>query len=568
MNKKLYASLLLLVLSMSWTACERVETEPRDWIKEDLVWDQQDKNATLAVFFLNDIYNYIPNGFNRIGRANNANNGDFLDTGAGDAIPSRTNRAVEYYTNGIISVVNNPDPYWGNSYAGIRRVNIFLANIDKVPATPASIATWKAEARYIRAHLYFELLKRYGGVPLIADKVFTIEDNLSLPRNTFEECVNYIKTECDAIKGSLTPEPVSDNNWGRIPRGAAIALKSRLLLYAASPLFNGGGVSTNPSLKTLNGYASYDVARWQSALDAANELINLNYYALQASYNNIFVVKKNTEIILAKQVANNTDIESFNAPIGYGSPAASQGLTSPTQNLVDAFPMNNGLDITNPLSGYSAQAPYLNRDPRLALTVFFNGQTWLRRNVETFEGGKDKPGGNLVQTRTGYYLRKFMADFATNTTYTNQSHNFPIFRYAEILLNAAEALNELDKTEDAVKRVIDIRKRAGIKAGTDNRYGIKAAISKDELRTLIQNERRIELAFEEHRFWDLRRWKIGESALSGALMGMRITTKTDGTFNYAPVQVGNMVFSKKLYYMPLPYDETLKNPSLIQNEGW
>ncbi|MDR6562463.1 MULTISPECIES: RagB/SusD family nutrient uptake outer membrane protein [unclassified Arcicella] len=565
MNKKLYTSLLLLVLSMSWTACERVETEPRDWIKEDLVWDQQDKNATLAVFFLNDIYNYIPNGFNRI---SSSSNGDFLDAGAGDAIPSRTNRAVEYYTNGIISVLNNPDPYWGNSYAGIRRVNIFLANIDKVPATAASIVTWKAEARYIRAHLYFELLKRYGGVPLIADKVFTIEDNLSLPRNTFEECVNYIKAECDAIKGNLTPEPVSDNNWGRIPRGAAIALKSRLLLYAASPLFNGGGVSTNPSLKTLNGYASYDVARWQNALDAANELINLNYYALQASYNNIFIVKKNAEIILSKQVGNNTTIESLNAPIGYGSPAASQGLTSPTQNLVDAFPMNNGLDISNPLSGYSPQAPYLNRDPRLALTVFFNGQTWLKRNVETFEGGKDKPGGNLVQTRTGYYLRKFMADFATNTTYTNQSHNFPIFRYAEILLNAAEALNELDKTEDAVKRVIEIRKRAGIKAGTDNRYGIKAAISKDELRTLIQNERRIELAFEEHRFWDLRRWKIGETALSGALMGMKITTKTDGTFNYAPVQVGSMVFSKKLYYMPLPYDETLKNPSLIQNEGW
>ncbi|MEZ0487309.1 RagB/SusD family nutrient uptake outer membrane protein [Fibrella aquatica] len=564
MCKKLYISVLIVALSMIGSACERVETEPRDWIKEDLVWDEQDRNATLAVFFLNDIYNYIPGGFNRIG----ANNGDFLDAASGDAIPSRTNRPVEYYTNGFISVVNNPDPYWGNSYAGIRRVNIFLANIDKVPATAASITTWKAEARFIRALLYFELVKRYGGVPLIGDKIFTLNDDLSLPRNTFEQSINYIVAECDEVKTTLRKEPVSDNEWGRVPRGAAIALKARTLLYAASPLFNGGGISNDATKRALTGYPTSDPTRWQKAVDAAAELIALNYYALQPVFNNVFVVKKNTEIILAKQSGNNTSIESLNAPVGYGAPTASQGLTSPTQNLVDAFTTDTGLPITDPASGYNPQAPYTARDPRLSVTVFFNGQRWLQRNVETFTGGRDRPGGSIVQTRTGYYLRKFMADFSNNTTYTNQSHNFPIFRYAEVLLNYAEALNEVGRTEDAVKQITDIRKRAGIKAGTNSRYGIKTGITQSELRALIQNERRVELAFEEHRFWDVRRWKIAETALNTPLFGQQITRNTDGTFTYNRVQVSTALFSNRLYYMPLPYDETTKNLNLVQNEGW
>lgn len=564
MISKKYISSFILATALTFAACERVETEPRDWILDTLVWDDKDKNATVAVFFLNNIYSYIPDGFNRI----NGLGGDFLETGTDDAIPSRTNRQAEYYTNGLISTVNNPDPYWGTSYAGIRRVNIFLSNIDKVPADPNSITIWKAEARYIRALLYFELVKRYGGVPLIGDQVFTINDDLSIPRNTYEECINYIVSECDAVKGILTPEPVSDSNWGKIPRGAAIALKGRALLYAASPLFNGGGISTNTNLKALMGYPTYDANRWQKALDAANELIGLNYYALQTSFSGVFTTKKNTEIILAKQSGNNFLIENYNAPIGFGSPAASLGLTSPSQNLVDAFPTITGLDITNAQSGYDPQNPYANRDPRLALTVFFNGQTWLRRAVETFEGGLDKPGGIAVQTRTGYYLRKFMADFSNNTTYTNQSHNFPLFRYSEILLNAAEALNELGRTTEAVTRIIDIRKRAGIRAGTDNRYGIKAGISQTEMRALIQNERRIELAFEEHRFWDIRRWKIAEAATSGSLNGMKIVKNTNASLTFTPFVVSTMKFSNKLYSMPLPYDETLKNTKLIQNEGW
>jgi hypothetical protein len=556
MKKYIIALLLLLVV---WCACQRVEVEPKDWIKEDLVWDEDDKTGSLAGWFLNEVYTYLPGGFNRV-------SGDFLDAGSGDAIPSRNNTPVSYYTNGQVNVLNNPDPYWGSSYAGIRRANIFLANIHRVPIDSARHTNWRAEARFLRAMLYFELVKRYGGVPLIGDKIFTINDDLQIPRNTFEECVDYIVSECDIVKDSLRREPVPDADWGRVPRGAAMALKSRALLYAASPLFNGEDIPS--SNEGLTSYPTADPARWQKVVAACEELMGLNYYALQGNFANTFTAKKNTEIILAKQAGNNFSIESNNAPVGYGTPAASIGLTSPTQELVDAFPMNNGRMITDPTSGYNPAAPYTNRDPRLDATLFYNGKRWLSRNVETFEGGRDKPGGNLIQTRTGYYLRKFMADFSNNTTYTNQSHNFAIFRFAEIILNYAEALNEVGRTEDAGTQIIRLRQRAGITAGTGSRYGVPVGLSQTAMRTLIQNERRIELAFEEHRFWDIRRWKIAESVLNGPLHGMNIIRNTNGTFTYTPVEITPAVFQERLYHMPLPYDEVIKNLSLIQNQGW
>jgi hypothetical protein len=569
-------SFVLLVSS-----CKKVETEPRDWFGADVVFDTLDRLGTVAAFNLNDLYNYIPGGFNRIG-------GDFLDAAAGDAIPSRNNTLVEYYTNRRISVLNNPDPYWANSYYGIRRANIFMQNIGKVPIRQTIDSTndkltrqyWRAEARFIRCFMYWELLKRYGGVPLIGDKIYKLDDDLQIARNTFEQCVNYIISECDIVKDSLRKEAISDGDWGRIPRGAAIALKCRVLLYAASPLFNGGGVEADPAKKALTGYPTADPNRWLAVIVAAEELRNLNYYKLLEAgtptfFASIFITKKNIEIILAKQSTNNTSLENTQAPIGYSGTASSQGLTSPTQNFVDAFPMTNGLQPFNPdgtinvASGYSETTPYTNRDPRLDVTVFRNGYGWLARNVETFDGGLDRPNTATIatQTKTGYYLRKFLGNFPTGNTYSNQSHNFPIFRYAEILLNYAEALNEAGRVEDAVTQIGVIRKRAGITAGANNRYGIKTGITQNEMRELVRNERRIELSFEEHRFWDLRRWKTAPVDLSGPVYGTKIT-KTGTVFTYQKVQVGNLLFDNKLYHMPIPYDETVKNRALIQNEGW
>jgi hypothetical protein len=561
----LWTAVSILTLSLTISSCDRRTLEPEDssagWLRDDFMWDKVDKNGQLAGFYLNFAYSYLPDGFNRI-------DGDFLDAATDDATPSRLNTPVENYTNGRVSVANNPDPYWAKSYEGIRHVNIFLSNIDVVPITEEMRSYWKAEARFIRALLYFELLKRYGGIPLIGDKVFTLSDDLELPRNTYEECVNYIASECNAIKGKLRLQSaINDSEWGKISRGAALALKSRLFLYAASPLHNGGGIETDPSKKILTGYPTPKAGLYDSVMAATAELRTQNYYRLHTGYSAVFTAKKNNEIILAKQVANNFSIETNNAPIGYTGAAVSNGRTSPSQNFVNAFPNDDGTPYTG---GSDNARQYQNRDSRLAASVFLNGSRWLSREVELFEGGRDKPnrGGATVQTKTGYYLRKFMSDFSNGTAYSNVSHNFPIFRYAEIILNHAEALNETGRTEQAVQEIIELRKRAVIKPGTNNRYGIPAGISQAEMQTLIRNERRIELSFEEHRFWDVRRWKIADVVLSDILQGISITKTGTATYTFQPTNVGKLQFTSKLYHMPIPYTETIKNRRLIQNEGW
>lgn len=555
-------------------SCRKVETEPKDWFTERLTFDTLDQNAIIAGYNLNNIYTYIPNGFDRI-------DGEFLDDAAGDAVPSRYNTSVENFLKGTITLINNPDQYWSNSYYGIRRSNIFLKNIDKVPLDktstgPTTKKYWKAEARFLRAFFYWELVKRYGGVPLLGDTVLNESDNLMLPRNTFAQCVDYIVAECDAVKNDLRVEPVADADWGRVPKGAAIALKCRVLLYAASPLFNGGGIESDATRKALTGYTTEDASRWLKVIAAAEELNALNYYKLVTSgtptaFTSVFTTKKSTEIILAKQVANHSNLEYGQGPVGYiVSNTKNQGFTSPTQNLVDAFPMVNGKAINEAGSGYDAANPYTNRDPRLAATVFYNGVTWLNRAVDVSDGGTDKPDNfsiSPLQTRTGYYLRKFLGNFTTASTYSSQSHNFPIFRYAEVILSYAEALNEANRTEDAVTQIKLLRSRAGIAAGSDSRYGIAAAIAKDAMRTLIRNERRIELAFEEHRFWDIRRWKTAATELTTPLRGVRVTKNGTGV-NYQLFNVMTPVFPQRYYHMPIPYDEANKNTALIQNEGW
>jgi starch-binding outer membrane protein, SusD/RagB family len=570
MKKSMYFFSLVSagLILFTWSSCRKYEQQPKDWFTSELTFDTLDRNGIVAGYDLNNIYTYLPNGFNRI-------DGDFLDAGTDDAMPSRYNTTVEYYSKGILSVLNNPDPWWGTSYAGIRRANIFLKNIVNVPIPDLTKQYWKAEARFLRAFFYWELLKRYGGVPLVGDTLLGLDDNMEIPRSTFAQTVDYIVSECSAVKDSLRADPASDAEWGRASKGAAVALKCRVLLYAASPLFNGGGFETDPVKRALTGYPAADPTRWQKVVDAVTEFNALGYYKLvttgtPTAFASVFTTKKSTEIIFAKQVGNNSNLEVSQSPVGYIiSNTRSQGLTSPSQNFVDAFPMTNGLGINETGSGYSATAPYNNRDPRLASTVFYNGLPWLSRNVQTFQGGLDKPDNpavSPVETRTGYYLRKFLGNFSTSTAFSSQSHNFPIFRYAEILLDHAEALNELGQVENAVTQIKTIRSRAGIAAGTNSRYGIKIGITQSEMRTLIQNERRIELAFEEHRFWDIRRWKIAGNVMNTPLNGMKITNGTTPVYQVIPVALP--VFQNRLYHMPIPYEEITKNSKLIQNEGW
>ncbi len=544
--KKLLYSITLGVLLLNACKSGDLEKDPLNLWQEDYVFDTTDSLGDFAKGYLTEIYTNLPKGYNRI-----SNN--LLDAASDDAISSQNASNIERFTNGQISSFNNPDDAWAINYQGIRRANKFLTNIDKVPFKAAmrqEKTYWIAEAKFLRAYFYFELFKRYGGVPLVGDNVLGLNDNLNLQRSTAKETTDYILSQLEEVIAVGRPDPISDGDLGRATKGAAMALKSRLLLYLASPLYN----------SNANANSSED---WNKAAAAAKALMNLNTFSLHSSFSTLFTTRKNTEVILGYQRANTTDVETSNTPIGYAGPVTANGYTSPTQELVDAFEMKDGkLYTTSTL--YDSSNPYLNRDPRFYLTIFHNGFKWLNRNIETFEGGRDKPGGIVTQTKTGYYMRKFMADFTSSTVFSNQTHNFPLFRYAEILLNFAEAKNEYSGPDtDVYKAIEDIRKRAGLSPFT-----LQAGLTKEQMREVIRHERRVEMAFEEQRFWDIRRWKIAETVLNGSLHGMKIT-KNGTTLTYERTDAENKSFvAPKMYSYPIPYDELTKNNKLTQNQGW
>ncbi len=544
----------------------------------DLAFDPNDSAGRNALRYLATTYQQaLPDGHNRVG-------GDYLDAASDDAISSAPGiPAVQQIATGAYTAAQtNADNVWSNYYAAIRNATVFIININRVPlkevlpngqlARPA----YRSEARFLRARLYFELVRRYGGVPLLKDMAPEITDNIQLPRNSFAECIDYIVAECDNIRDSLrTQAMIGNSEYGRVTKGAAMALKARVLLYAASPLFNGGNISTSP----LTGYTSADPNRWKRAADAAKDLMNLGTYQLMPSFVSVFItqaapVGNNPEKIFWRQDGNNTNIESNNAPVGYAS-AGGRGITSPTQNLVDAFPTLSGKGITETGSGYDPSNPYMNRDPRLQGTIFYNGSFWLNREVQTFEGGLDKPGGTIQQTKTGYYMRKFMGQFENVTnnppTYSSVNHDWVYFRYAEVLLNFAEATNEFTgPTTEVYNTIIALRKRAGIAAGIDSLYGLKQGMAQAEMRNIIRNERRVELAFEEHRFWDIRRWKIAEAVYNTApLYGLNIQKSSGGQVFYNKIPVLTTVFrNPQMYLYPIPYTEVIKNPNMQQNPMW
>ena len=544
------------------------EVIPLEKVTIEYVFDKDDSLGTYANKFLNSIYSKLPGGYNRVG-------GDLLDAASDDAISGLvgTSAVSQLATGAYTSYAGIADESpWNNCYAAIRAASLFVSNIDvspvkeKLPNGTSVRYAWKAEARFIRALFYFELLKRYGGIPLMGDKVRALGDDVEVPRSSFADCVSYIVSECDAIKDSLRPNPIAtpELNSHRATRGAALALKARVLLYAASPLFNGQNIDAG---NALTGYGSYDKERWKLAADAARELINEKTFALTANFKDIFITQNNSEVIFFRQGGNTTDVETTNGPVGFA--AVARGRTNPTQELVDAFPTNTGLPITDPASGYNSNDPYAGRDPRLAMSILYNGARWLNTELQTFEGGQSRPGGAEPGTQTSYYMRKFMGNFENATQYSNVSRDWIILRYTEVLLNFAEAENEYNgATPDVYQVLKDLRARAGIAAGDNGMYGLRENMTADEMRNVVRNERRIELAFEEHRFWDIRRWKIAQQVYGKALHGMSII-RDGATFNYNVVEVFKPVFTApKMYLYPIPYDEVVKNDNMLQNPGW
>lgn len=581
--KQLFSIAILIVfLGSLFSSCEKsYESVPLgQQVTLDLAFDPRDSLGKQAMAYLLTTYQQaLYSGHNRV-------NGNYLDAASDDAISSASGiPSVQAIATGAYSAGSpNADDQWSRNYTAIRNATVFIVYINRVPMLEllpngqSARAAYRSEARFLRAWLYFQLLRRYGGIPLMGDSIRQITDNVQLPRASFSDCVNYIVSECDNIKDSLrTSAMVNSNTYGRITQGAAMALKAETLLYAASPLFNGGNIDpSNP----LTGYTSFDANRWQLAADAAKAVIDLGAYHLMPSFNDVFTtqaspVGSNTETIFWMQTGTpGNGVELSNAPVGYTS-AGGNGATSPTQNLVDAFSSDSGYAITDPAAHYNTNDPYSHRDPRLALTVFHNGSLWLNRAVQTFDGGLDKPGGTLQQTRTSYYMRKFMGPFESVSNnppaYSGTYHDWIYYRYAGILLNYAEAANEVSGPSTAIYNILDsLRQRAGILTGPDNTYGIPQGMSQDDMRTFIHNERRVEMAFEEQRFFDIRRWKIAAQVYNPApLQGLDLQLSSGGQLFYNQVPVLTTVFhDPQMYLYPIPYSEVIKNSQMKQNPLW
>jgi len=474
------------------------------------------------------------------------------------------------WATGSISAINTNNDVWPVCYANIRSVNVFLKNISRSPLSAPLKERVSGEARFLRAWYYFQLVKHFGGVILVGDNIYNPDDALPGKRNTYEECVNYITSECDAT-ANILPLVHLSQDYGRITKGACLALKARMLLYAASPLFNGGQVATDAQLKIVTGYAAADNQRWLKAALAAEDVQNLNAYQLSEDnvtaagfgFYRVFPLRKNNEYILAKMLPLNKDLETFYDP----SSRSGSANAFPYQELVDDFGMKNGKPITDPTSGYNPADPYTNRDPRLAYSVLYNGGLRMDRNtkkrtpVYTYTGSPD--GGS----KTGYYVLKMLDSASINVAgFPSTQRCFPLIRYAEILLNRAEALNEFQGPTTVVYDLVSaIRKRAGLVP-----FQLPAGLTQDQMRQRIRNERRIELAYEEHRFWDVRRWKIAEQTDNRVLNGMQVTRLANGTFTYQVVPVRQHYFRPAMYLFPIPQSEINKSAdrSLLQNPGW
>jgi hypothetical protein len=483
--------------------------------------------------------------------------------------------------------------FWATPYKNIRRCNLLLSKLEGTPLSAYMKSRIRGEVKCLRVWYYMQLLIVYGGVPNLRDDVYDIDDFLNIPRSDFGELVEYLSGELDEaasllpIPGASFPAGYDDLDYGRVTRGTCLGLKSRLLVYAASPLFNGGAIdAATAEEKPLVSYPSYDVARWQRAADAALAVINSGYYSLNINnaqpglgFYQLFLKRVNSENIFVVTRPNNKDFEGYYLP----GTRSGQNYSRPTHNIVEAFPMKNGKPISDLLSGYDAANPYANRDPRFRYTVIFNGARYqsnasIQDYVWTFTGANQTGDAFSQGGNTGYFVRKMCDSTITNNVGANTERNWPLMRYAEILLNYAEAINETGQTSMAYDKLIELRIRAGIDPGVDNLYGLEPAMSQAAMRAFIQNERRIELAYEDHRWHDIRRWKIAMTLYNGGPRGYNKvmhairtggTSPSNYTFNYViENNIREHVFRPEMYLLPIQDAEIRKMPAMLQNPGW
>lgn len=538
---------------VSMTSCE-------DFLDTSL--DTNQTNKTLATnrssiwAFANAFYAPVHYGYSAI-------DGNLFASASDEAQQASASSDVIYFNKGMINANINPLSYhYTNCYEGIRAANYFLdyvadgkgqallelnrnlvTDADNYKRDLQSLNWYIAEAHIAKAYYYSELIKMYGGMPIV-EKTMSQSGGEMVSRSSYEECVEYIVNEIDTWKGKLAL------NWndfadreGRFTLGAALAIKARVLLYAASPLHN----------------PTDDNAKWVRAAQAANDFLTCGdiSYSLDASYGNYFkgatsLTSPETIYLVRREASNN--LEKANYPIA--TPGGKSGVC-PTENLVSQYEYIGVPDASD---------PYANRDPRLSASIVTNGSLWNGRTIAEAAGEAD----DMAQANaspTGYYLKKFLTDELNLIQGQTAQHNWVAFRYAEILLNYAEAMNEAYGPNvvpqgygmSAKEALQQVRDRASVSLPAIN------ASSIETFRKAVKHERQIELAFEDHRYWDLLRWKDAMTVLNNPVCGVKVTRSGEG-YAYSVVEVAPRFFAEKNYYLPLMRSEIENsNGTLTQN---
>jgi hypothetical protein len=547
---------MLALGTVLYSSCKHDYLEVQT-IKADITTDKLYSNYTYVQQQMWNTYSYMPDGFADLD----------LDAATDEAEATNSVERVQAFNYGTWNQYNNPNDVWARNFDGIRQANLYLKNKDKVDInyikdkiTSTDSTTYfnarnnvkfmEGEALFLKAYFYFELVKRYGGVPIFEQPLDYSDPNTwkNVQRNSVDECIKYIASLCDKA-AAIIPANLSPYSWyeaGRVTNGAIKVLKAKALLYGASPLFTANGSTTT----------------WAQAAAAAHDVIALGTYSLDASYSNLFGANNTTsgEVIFYRRYGAINAIEYNNFPIVFQN--SNGNSLTPTENLVSDYEVlvKSGSTITGSVpfdwnNPAHAAAPYTNRDPRFAATVVYNGASFKSTTIQTYFGGNSGlPRQNA--TKTGYYLSKWSnqsVDLINNTT-TN--HAWIYFRYADVLLSYAEAMfNAYGPGADpqgfgmtALQAINKVRQRAGV----------PALITVNQ--QAIEHERNVELSFENNRLWDVRRWKKGVSYFSN-----RIDITDAGVYTVKKLE--DRVFTTKMEWYPIPQAEISKT-GWTQNPGW
>lgn len=541
MKKRILHKIKLLsiaMLSIAIHGCEDLDQYPENKFTDETYWTSVGKAQTV----LNTAYSQMFSSqyfFYNEAMSDNAYNG------RGDIAGSASIAAGTY--DASLGRINQE---WNDRYAGIKSCNILLENIDRVvEIDPTVKEQMKAEARFLRAWQHFQLMTWFGDIPLITADI-TLEEAKTITRTPRAEVLTFILSELDAIAEILpTKTEYSEDERGKITAGAAVALKARVQLYEGN---------------------------WEEVVLACEKLINgssYGSYELFPSYEGLFLPENeyNSEDILSLQFVPEFRMwgEYFDmAPISAG---ARLNAMAPTQELVDAYVMINGSPIDQAGSNYDQDNPYVNRDPRLTSTIVYHNYQWKEQDgstrtisIEPGSGSADQYVSGSSATSTGYYLRKYYDP--THLSSLNSGLNLMLIRYADVLLMYAEAKTELGQLDANVwnQTIGALRKRAGFTDAAALNFD--SSLSEEALRGVVRNERRVELAIEGLRVFDIRRWKTAEDVLNGWAHGAKFSaTSEDGGY----LRVNLRTFDPNKHYLwPIPRDERLINPNLTQNPGW